>query len=162
MLRWLGAALILSGGLLARRTMIEGGRAAQRCRRELAAAFEAMEAEVRLLLTPIPALLRGSYGAAADVFFTRAAQAASDGAAPAEAWRRAAEALPLPDEERAAIGGWGGRLDGDAESVCAALSLAAKTMRSRYDENESRRPDRERLTSSICICISLFICVLML
>ncbi len=56
--RWLGAALILCGGLLARASLLESGRRAQRLRQALSAAFEAMAAEIGELLTPVPALLR--------------------------------------------------------------------------------------------------------
>ncbi|MBQ7713965.1 MAG: hypothetical protein IJT71_03645, partial [Oscillospiraceae bacterium] len=80
MLRWLGAGLILCAGLLTRRTLLSDARAAQDTRRALAAEFVEMEAEIRLLLTPFPTLLRRKRGAAADAFFARAADALARGA----------------------------------------------------------------------------------
>ena len=103
MLRWIGAGLIFCSALLMRRTLLETDRRAQRVRRALAAALETMEAEVRLLLTPMPALLRRTYGTEADLFFERASRELSRGGSLEDAWRRAAMALPLPPDERGSV-----------------------------------------------------------
>ena len=100
MRRAVGAGLILCASLLTRRTLLDGARTAQGARRALAAAFETMEAEIRLLLTPLPTLLRRPYDARTDTFFARALQELERGAPLREAWRRAAQTLPLPEEER--------------------------------------------------------------
>ena len=160
MLRALGAGLILCGGLLARQTLVEPVRRAQRTRLALAAALEAMEAEVRLLLTPMPKLLRR--GAAKEAFFGRVLAALSSGAAPDEAWRAAADTLPLPPEERELIAALGERVSGDEEHACAALTLAASRLRRRYDEIESRRRRTERLTTALCVSTSLLLLILLL
>ena len=161
MLRWLGAGLILCGGLLTRRTLLATDRRAQRTRRALTAAFETMEAEIRLLLTPMPTLLHRSYGAEADAFFGQASRELRHGKSLATAWRDAADMLPLPPEERESIAALGARLGGSEEGVCAALSLTASALRKRYEEIESARPQKERLTTSICVSISLFLAILL-
>lgn len=159
MLRWIGAGLILCGGLLTRRTLLETDRRAQRTRRALAAAFETMEAEIRLLLTPMPMLLRRSYSEEADAFFGQVSQALRYGKPLVTAWRDAAGMLPLPPEERESITALGARLGGSEEGVCAALSLNAAALRKRFEEIEAARPQKERLTTSICVSISLFLAI---
>lgn len=159
MLRWLGAALILCGALLTRQALLESTRRAQRTRLALAAAFEAMEAEIHLLLTPLPSLLRRSWGAESDAFFETVSKLLRSGATLAEAWRRAAENLPLPREEREAVALMAARLCGGEESVCAALMLAASQLRQSYDRFEARRTENERLTTSISISIGLFLAI---
>lgn len=162
MLRWLGASLILCAGLLARQTLLGARRGMQRTRRELADALEAMEAEIRALLTPLPTLLRRKRGSAADAFFAAAAAGLEHGEMPAEAWRGAARVLTLPEEERQMLAAAGERLDGTEDGVCASLALAASSLRRAYRQNEEKRAEQERLTTSICVCISLFLAVLLL
>lgn len=162
MLRWLGAGLILCGGLLTRRALLEGERRTRRTRRALADAFETMEAEIRLLLTPVPALLRRAYGDSADAFFTQVSQGLSRGMPLAEAWRRAAETLALPEDERESVAALGARLGGAEESARTALTFAASTLRRSDTHDETRRRERERLTTTLCICLSLLLAVLLL
>lgn len=162
LLRWLGAGLIFCGGLLTRRTLLGGARRVQQTRRELAAAFEEMEAEIRLLLTPVPALLRRGHGAAAEAFFRRTREGLSRGVSLAEAWRAASEVLVLPELEREPVALLGARLDGGEESACAALTLTASELRGAYDRAERERGAKERLTTSVCISMSLFLIVLLL
>ncbi len=161
MLRWLGAGLILCGGLAARRTLLEGERRAQRTRRELAAALEAMRSEIRLLLTPIPTLLLRTYGGEADAFFASVSERLRRGEPLGEAWRRPAEELPLPDAERQAVSALGARLDDSEEGACAALALCASALRRSYEASEAQKRERERLTSAICISISLFFAIIL-
>lgn len=162
MLRWLGAGLILCAALLTRRTLLEDTRRAQRLRRTLADALETMEAEIRLLLTPLPALLRRNRDGEAGEFFARVSGALTRGTALSEAWRRAANELPLPPGERGMLAELGARLGGSEESVCAALALAAETLRKRYDEVERSRPQTERLTTSVCLCAGLLVAILLI
>ena len=159
-MRWLGAALILCGGLLTRQTLLEADRRARRTRRALAAAFESMAAEIRLLLTPVPRLLRRCVNE--DAFFETACAQLAQGEPLTLAWKRAAAELPLPEDERETVAALGPRLDGEAEGVCAALELAAAELRRAEARCESGRRERERLISTICISISLLIMVLLL
>ena len=161
-LRWLGAGLILFGGLLTRGTLLDGARRVQRTRRGLAAAFEEMEAEIRLLLTPVPALLRRAHSESAETLFRGTREGLSRGLSLAEAWRGASETLPLPEIERESVAGLGARLDGGEESACAALALAASELRRAYDRAERERGEKERLTTSICVGASLLLLVLLL
>ena len=160
MLRWLGAGLIVCGGVLARHAALEGDRRVQRTRRALFEAFEGMEAEIRLLLVPMPRLLRRRAGG--EAFFTRAARELAQGAALAEAWRDAAAALELPEEERESVASMGARLGGGEESACGALLLAASALRRAYERDEAKRGERERLITSTCVGISLFLAILLL
>ncbi len=160
MLRAVGTGLILCGGLLARQTLTEPVRRAQRTRLALAAALEAMEAEVRLLLTPMPTLLRRA--AEKVAFFGDVLSALSSAAGPREAWRMASDALPLSSEERELLAALGERTGGDEEHACAALTLTASRLRRRYDEIESSRRQTEKLTTSLCVSASLLLAILLL
>lgn len=161
-LRWLGAGLILSGGLLTRHALLGEARRVQQTRRELAEAFEEMEAEIRLLLTPVPALLRRAHTESVETFFRRTREGLSRGLPLAEAWRASSEALPLPETEREPVARLGARLDGGEESARAALTLAASELRGAYGRAERERGARERLTTSLCVSISLLLIVLLL
>jgi len=162
LLRGVGAGLILCAALLTRRALLGERRERQRTRRALAAAFETMEAEIRLLLTPLPTLLRRGCGAESRAFFETVSIALRRGGDPSAAWREAAEALPLPRNERESLALLGGRLGGDEESVCAALSLAARTLRACYDDAERRRGQDERLTTALCLSAGLMLVILLI
>ncbi len=162
LLRWLGAGLILCGGLLVRQELLSEERKLRGTRRELAGAFEAMAGEIRLMLTPIPALLRRSRGQSAEAFFRGVREELARGTALDDAWRRAAQSLPLPEEERETVASLGARLGGEAEETCAALALAASELRRAYVRTEEQRSGHERLITSICISVSLFFAILLL
>ena len=161
MLRWLGAGLILAAALLTRRTLLATDRAAQRTRRALAAAFETMESEVRALLTPLPTLLRRSYGEGADAFFAVAARELHRADLP-RAWRAAAAELPLPPEEREIVAQLGARLTGDEAAVCGALTLGASQLRRAADAIEGQRAQKERLTSTLCLGAGALLALMLL
>ncbi|MBQ9460023.1 MAG: stage III sporulation protein AB [Oscillospiraceae bacterium] len=162
MLRWLGACLILCGALLTRRELLAARRRAQRMRLELAEAFEAMSSEIRLLLTPLPELFRRSRAPDTKPFFEETAKALANGQTLECAWEDAANALPLPEEERTGLAAIGSRLCGGEDGVCAALTLAASNLRRTYEQNESKRGEDERLTTSICVSVGLFLTILLL
>lgn len=162
MLRCLGAGLILLAALLTRATLLRERRAVQRTRSALAAAFEAMAAEIRALLTPFPALLQRPCAVEAEPFFHAVSQALRRGSALGEAWREAAGTLPLPEEERCALALLGGQLEGDEQSVCAALNLAALRLRASFDERERRRGQDERLVTALCLGAGLLLAILLL
>lgn len=162
MLRWLGAVLILWGGLLTRRALLEEERRARRLRRELADALENMEAEIRLLLTPLPSLLRREWGGEAKDFFGAVSGGLRRGESFPSAWRAAAAQLPLPEPERAAVAALAERLGGGEENACAALRLCAGALRRSLTDLETAGPQRERLITVSCICISLFLAILLL
>lgn len=162
MLRWCGALLIFCGALLTRYALLESDRHTRRTRCELADALEEMEAAVRALLTPIPSLLRQSYGEYADAYFARVLHGLSKGESLRDAWRKETEGLALPPEERAAVAELGRRLNGDEEMVCAALRSTAALLRRRYERDERQRANKERITTWTCISISLFLVIMLL
>lgn len=161
-LRLFGAALILCGGLLTRRVLLDGERRVHRARRELSDAFEAMAEEIDALLTPLPALLRRDYGGGTEAFFAQAARGIECGRTLAESWRQAAGTLPLPTEERELVAALGARLGGTEQTVCPALRLAASTLRRADARYEQNRSEHERIITSTCVCISLLMAILLL
>ena len=161
MIRWFGAGLILSAGLMTRFSLVESDRTAQRLRLALAAAFESMEAEVRFLLTPIPSLLEGEYGEA-NVFFRCVKNRLNENFDLPNAWAEAASALPLSKYERTILFQMGGRMEKDEDTVCAALAFGANGLRGSYEKTEGTRQQKERLITSICLSLSLFLALLLL
>lgn len=162
MLRGLGAGLILCAALLVRHTLLCERRTQQRVRRALAAALEAMEAEIRALLTPLPDLFRRERGTEIRAFFSCFADLLGSGTPIADAWRGAVGILPLPEDERDALALFGARLNGDEDGVCAALTLTARTLRTHYEEAERRRGQEERLTTALCLSAGLLLAILLL
>ena len=160
--RALGAALILLAGMLTRRLLVEELRRVRRTRQDLADAFDVMEAEIRLLLTPVPALLRRSYGRAAGEFVSAVSRGLKRGRALSPAWRGASGSLSLPEEERVAVAALGSRLDGDESSACAALRMAAEELRRKNANELQNERQNERNISVISITISLLLIVLLL
>ena len=157
-MRLLGAALVLTGSLLLHRSLLLPVRRAQRARRELAEAFEALAQEIRLSLTPLPQLLSQSgRGAEADSFFSRVLAHPGDLAA---RWSAAAEELPLEKEERAFLALLGARIGNDADG--AALTLGARRLRERYERMERVGREREKLTGALCLSLGALLCTVLL
>ena len=130
MLRLTGSALILGAMLWLQRSFHLRTLLRQRTLRALSGAFLALESAVRLTLTPLPALLRHlSCEPEAAGFFEGVTANLARGEPLASAWEHAAKTLPIAARERETVSALGHALGGDEESVCAALTLAAKGAR---------------------------------
>ena len=114
-----------------------------------------------VLLTPLPTLLRRSYGEGADAFFAVAARELHRADLP-RAWRAAAAELPLPPEEREIVAQLGARLTGDEAAVCGALTLGASQLRRAADAIEGQRTQKERLTSTLCLGAGALLALMLL
>ena len=129
--RLTGTALLLGAALLLRRSILLRAKDRQRTLRALAAAFAALEQAIRLTLAPLPALLRTlSCAKEAKAFFC----AVTDG---------------LSGEETVAA--LGPALDGEEEGVCAALRQAAQTLSAMECSLAEAVPQRERITTALCL-----------
>ena len=150
---------LLLGALLLRGGAVAPARRAQRARRELAEAFDALAQEIRLCLTPLPELLRAQgYGAEADAFFRCVLSADSEDFP--DRWASAARELPLREEEREFLALLGMRLGGDGEG--AALTLGAQRLRARYEREEGERKTREHLLTVLCLSLGTLLCVVLI
>ena len=97
MLKLLGSACILGGGILARYVQAAERRREMDTLSDLLGALRRMAEEIRMARTPLPLLLdRLSQGCGrdAEVFFQAVSQAAGQGERLGTVWRQAAAALP--------------------------------------------------------------------
>lgn len=152
MLKLLGSACILAGGVLA-----QGARLAERRRQwdtlsDLLFALRRMEEEIRLTQTPMPVLLEGlakDRGADAASFFTHVAEALRRGDLPGDVWRREAAGLPLPPEALRALEDLGGALGGDEEDTCKAIGLAVYELAKCAEEHARDRKAEDRRAAAL-------------
>lgn len=126
MLHLTGAALLLAASALLRRAILSRARQQRQTLRVLSDGFLSLAQAVRATLTPFPALLETvPREGAAGMFFSSVRALLSRGETLSDAWRTAAEALPLPERERSAVASLASALGGEEESVCAALHRAS-------------------------------------
>ena len=165
MLKLLGSVLVFGGGALVWRMQVTA------CRRELAllsdllSALGRMAEEIRMTRTPLPSLLdklgRGR-SAAVNTFFKSVADAARQGLPVSLAWRDAAAALPLSDEEQAALLEAGTCLGGDEASVCRGLALAQAQLSRSLEEKRHRRPEREKRATALSFSAAALLVILLI
>ena len=159
----LACALIMAGCVALRQTWCAARRREQRLRRALSAALAQIAREVQLLLTPLPRLLRRrGRREMADGFCAAVTEKLDAGETLSAAWRAAAFALPLPEEEREALARCGASLDGTAETACASLTLAAGELDRAYERAAAELPARERLATALCLSLGALLCVVLL
>ena len=160
-LRLSGAAMILAGAMLVRNTLVEEDRRIQRTRLALADAFESMASEIRLLLTPVPELLQRECCGEVRAFFSAALRQMREGAGPEQAFEEAARLLTLPEDEKKLAARIGGHIAGSEESACAALALAASSLRRGYERAAQMQKEKDRMTTTLCISAALFAAILL-
>ena len=140
-LRLLGSALLIAAG-----TCLGWGRLAEMqrrlsCLRELCAGLGRMEAELETLQSPLRELLPRL----TDVRFFRLVGAGFGGEPLQTLWRRAADTLPISQEERDALAAPGAVLGScDARRACAELALARASLSARADALEREIASRGR------------------
>lgn len=165
MVKLAGSVLILAGGLLARRS-----RGAE-CRRrldtlsDLLSALRRMGEEIRMARTPLPLLLErlaSGCGPEAGTFFRTAASAAKQGTNLPAAWAKAAQALPLPEADRAAVAALGEDLRGDEETICKAVSLVIYQLAKTLEELLRRKPEEDKRTAALCLSGAALLVILLL
>ena len=163
MLRTVGAGLICGAGLLLRTSLLAAHRAETDTVRDLRDALLALEREVALTLTPLPALfLRGGFGKTADAFFTQVAQEIHAGKTLAESWAECSGALMLPQEVKLRVVRLGAHLGGDEESVRRALLASAQELSGVLERREREQSSRERITTALCLSGSLLLLLLLM
>ena len=132
-------------------TLIAGKRATQ----DAALAregFLSLAQSVRATLTPFPTLLEGlSHEDGAGTFFTSVRAGLSCGQTLANAWRAAARTLPLAEREKETVAALGGALGGEEESVCAALTHAARELSDAERSLFARSREEGRVMTALCL-----------
>ena len=163
MLHLTGAALLLAASALLRQALLSRARQQRRTLRALADGLLSLAESVRATLAPFPALLNAMprEGAAGD-FFLSVCTLLSRGETLSDAWRTAAEALPLPERERSAVASLASALGGEEESVCAALHRASAELLSAERALHAREREDGRVVSALCFSGALLFAILLL
>ena len=163
MLRLTGAALILGAALRLQRSLSVRGRLRRKTLRALANAFLSLESAVRSTLTPLPALLQElRCESEAANFFADVTAGLASGEPLAAAWERAAKKLPIGTRERETVCALSRSLDGEEESVCAALHRASAELLSAERALHAREREDGRVVSALCFSGALLFAILLL
>ena len=165
MLKLLGSACILAGGVLA-----QGARLAERRRQwdtlsDLLVALRQMGEEIRLARTPMPVLLE--YLAKdrcpdAAAFFNQAAEELRRGESLAAAWQRGILCLPLMPEDIQALEPLGAALGGDEEQACKALAQSAYELAKHAEERGKERKAEDRRAAALCFSGAALLVILLI
>ena len=163
MLHLTGAALLLAASALLRRAILSRARQQRQTLRVLSDGFLSLAQSVRATLTPFPALLETvPREGAAGMFFSSVRARLARGETLSDAWRTAAEALPLPERERSAVASLASALGGEEESVCAALALSARELTAADGELRQQAREQSRITAALCLGGGVMLCILLM
>ena len=163
MLRGIGAILIIGSGLLLRGTIMSKARREERTMQGLRDALLAIEREIALTLTPLPALFaRGGCGEIADTFFISVSEGLRAGGTFARCWAVSAQTLTLPQTVKERVAYFGASLGGDEESVRRALRSMADELSAALEARERERAQRERVTTALCVSASVFLLLILI
>ena len=163
MLRLTGAALILGAALRLQRSLSVRGRLRRKTLRALANAFLSLESAVRSTLTPLPALLQElRCESEAASFFADVTACLARGEPLAAAWEGAVKNLPVCTRERETVCALSRSLNGEEESVCAALHRASAELLSAERALHAREREDGRVVSALCFSGALLFAILLL
>ena len=159
----MGGICILCGGLFAWQCQHTLRQQRRDALADLAVSLERMGEEIRMARTPLPRLLEQlsrDCRPDAAALFQAAARALRQGESPAEAWRRAAEPLPLAPEDREAVQRlhWGG----DEENVCKEIYLVTERLKRSLEILEARRPEEEKRSAAVCFSAAALLVILLI
>ena len=163
MLRLTGAALILGAALRLQRSLSVHGRLRRKTLRALANAFLSLESAVRSTLTPLPALLQElRCESEAASFFADVTAGLARGEPLAAAWEGAVKNLPVGTRERETVCALSRSLNGEEESVCAALALSAHELTAAEEELRQQAREQGRITAALCLGGGVMLCILLM
>lgn len=165
MLKLLGSVCILSAGFLLRTFRVQENRQEIFALRDILAALEQMEAEIRLNRTPLPRMLpRLAEGRREDVrtFFQVVAEALHQGEPLPSAWRSAAVNLPISIGGQARVAELGEKLGGDTEKICNGILLASNSLEKELSERLSGQADFEKRSTAVCLSGAALLAILLI
>lgn len=155
------------GGLLVAGAALGGwlGQRAERRRRmdtlwALSSGLSRMAEAVRLERTPLPRLLE-RLGRESD-FFRRLGPALAAGEGAEAAWRRLAQDLPLPPEDREALAEAASGLSGDEAQVCRALTAAAERLERSLEAERAASMEREKRSAALWLSAGALLVILLI
>lgn len=163
MMKLAGSVCILAGGALAWQRQRRERQRRRQILGELLASLEDLEQEIRMARTPLPELmdrLALRCRSQAGELLRETARAARRGEPLTAAWRRGAEALPLPESDREILEGLD--LQGDEEKVRRALSLVHARLEKHTEELDRHRPEEERRAMALCFSAAALLVILLI
>jgi stage III sporulation protein AB len=164
-LKLLGSALILAAGISARTLQVCALRRELSVLREMAAALDGMQNDIRIGRLPLPRLLqKAGVGRRAEVrsFFSAVQQGIAGGRSLPETWRAACEKLPLPLRQREAAAEVGSCFCGDEEAACKGILLAKEELERALRDGMQRQADREKRDTALCLSASALLIILLM
>ena len=164
MLKLLGACCVIcAGAWVYLSTAVEERRRLEVLRR-LAAALETMGDEIRMNRTPIPRLLKKLEAGGKDevsAFFT-SVRFLCEEIALTDAWRHAAEQLPLPETVKGAFLELGNCLSGDEERACRGITFLKEQLRRELECRRSRVMEAMRYRAAVCFSAAAMVIILLI
>lgn len=164
MLKLMGSGCVMGAGfwLLWNITAEERRRTAML--RELTAALEAMADDIRMNRTPMPRLLlKAGTGRNREVMdFFAAVRMSGRNLGLSAAWRRAAEGLPLPEQEKRVFSELGHCLTGDEEQACRGLLFVSQQLDSAWKRQREGAAEAGRRNAALCLSGAALMIILMI
>lgn len=166
MLKLLGSACVLAGGVLARCLYGIERRRELDTLSDLLAVLRRMAEEIRMARTVLPVLLErlpaAHCGLEAGAFFHAVSQEIRRGGDLRAAWCRGADLLPLSDAGKSALRELGESLCGDEENICKAISLAVHALEREAEEMIRLRPEEARRATALCMSAAALLVILLI
>lgn len=153
MLKLMGCGCVMAAGacLFWRITAEERRRAVVLY--DLAMALETMADEIRMNRTPMPRLLlkmgTGRCGEVMDFF--AAVRMSSGEMGLSASWRRAAEVLPLPEQEQRSFSELGSCLTGDEERACRGLRSVSEQFSRVLERQRDTTAEATKRNAALCL-----------
>ena len=130
---------------------------------ELTSVLDFMGDEIRVNRTPMYRLLqRGAVGRCPDVAaFLNAVRENSASSGLAEAWKQAAEELPVTEEVRL-LAELGHCLTGDEERACRGLAAVSAQLRGELQRQRKAAAEEDRRKTALCLSGAAFLIILLI
>ena len=165
MVKLLGAACVLGAAVWAWRRGAKERRRKLDTLADLIVLLDRMEGEIRLRRTSLPRLLADlgrDRGPEVRGFCAAVSAALARGAPLGESWRSAAEALPLPPEDRQALAAMGDGLQGDEGNICKVMLLTGRLLRKDLEAARDRRPETEKRSGALWLSGAALLVILLI
>lgn len=164
MLKLMGSGCVMGAGVWLLRNITVEERRRTAVLRDLEAALEVMADEIRINRTPMPRLLlkagTGRCGEVMDFFMAVRMDSRTRGLS--AAWRGAAAALPLPEQEKQALAGLGGCLTGDEEQICRGLLTVSQQLGCALKRQRETAAERGKRSAALCLSGAALMIILLI
>lgn len=165
MLKLLGSACILGGGVLTVWLQLRERRKMRETLAQMISSLRRMAEEIQACRTPLPRLLErlasGCTGEAA-AFFAAVSGGIRRGEPAGRLWQECACRLSLPTPARQAIAEAGKSLNGTEDSVCHVIFLVIKELEKSAAEWDNQRQETEKRTAALWLSAAALTIILLI